>query len=363
MKNIVVLFGGNSVEHDISILTGLHAARHVLDDTHVTLVYLTRDGQMLTSGSMGILSKIDNHINGKVKKAPRCFFANGCLYAKKVRKVSAVLNCCHGGAGEDGRLAGMLEMLNVPVTSCSYTAAANLQSKTKTREVLCAAGFDQPTVYKEQSDIKYPVIVKPDTLGSSIGITVAHNEHELNMALNLAFSLDKNVIAEQFLENAAEINCSAFRYGDKIWVSKCEKMSSKNEFLDFDTKYLDNTSGFATPKAQGSRAKREVLQKRSSEEEQIEHADEIRQLTRKAYELFGCRGVVRADFLIADGKIYLNEINTVPGFLSYHLWLKTGLPYGTLINMLTEQAQIDAQSSTKTAFESEILQKNRNLVD
>ena len=356
MKNIVVLFGGQSVEHDISVLTGLHAARHVLDDHYVVLVYLTRDGRMVTSGSLGRLSKIDNYINGTVKKAPQCFFANGCLYrvrsifgVKKVVRVSAVLNCCHGGAGEDGRLAGMLEMLGVPVTSCGYSQAAVLQSKTQTREKLKDAGFDQPTVYKEQKNIKYPVIVKPDTLGSSIGISVVHNETELKDAVDLALTLDNKVIVEQFFENVVEVNCSAFRFGDKIWVSKCEKMANKKEFLDFDTKYLDNTSGFS--------------KKRGGEEEQIEHADEIRELTRKAYDLFGCRGVVRADFLVFDGKVYLNEINTVPGFLSYHLWQKSGLPYGTVINMLVEQAQINSQNGKKTAFDSEILQKNRNLVD
>ena len=369
MKNIVVLFGSPGVEHDISILTGLHAARHVLDDTCVTLVYLTRDGRLVTSGNMGVLSKIDNHINGKVNKAPSCFFANGCLYricgiigAKKVCRVDAVLNCCHGGPGENGCLAGMLEMLNVPVTSCGCEAAAMLQSKTKTREVLTREGFEQPGVktpslYFAPNIVSrplyergnFPLIVKPDTLGSSIGITVVHDDEQLESALELAFSLDKKVIVEQFLDNAVEINCSAFRFGDKIWVSKCEKMSGKKEFLDFDTKYLDNTSGFS--------------KKRGDEEEPIEREEEIQQLTRKAYELFQCRGVVRADFLIADNKIYLNEINTVPGFLSYHLWLKSGLPYGTLINMLVDQAQVDAQNGLKTAFESEILHKNRILVD
>ena len=101
----------------------------------------------------------------------------------------------------------------------------------------------------------------------------------------------------------------------------------------------------------------------SAPEKHAPHENEVKNLTKTAYDLFNARGVVRADFLIANDKVYLNEINTVPGFLSYHLWMKTGLPYGTLIDMLVEQAKKDAQKTEITEFPSEILKKNKKLVD
>ena len=371
MKVIAIVFGGNSVEHDISILTGLHAARHVPHGMRAILVYLTRDGRFLTSGRRGVLSKIDNYIAG-VSRASECFFSGGRIYKKcgirRSRKIDAVLNCCHGGPGEDGRLAGMLEILGVPVTSCDSRAAATLQSKSRTREVLTSNGFAQPPYMNVGGGerIKFPsfmegwradrrdgVVVKPDTLGSSIGITVVRDEGQFESALELAFSLDDSAIAEKYLESADEINCSAFRYGNTLMVSACEVIRRDGEVFDYDSKYLDAASGFvhAAPKKSGR------------DENSHPKEQEIRELTKKAYQLFDCKGVVRVDFLVVGDAVYLNEINTVPGFLSYHLWQKAGLPYATLIEMLVRQAQKDAETGKKTVFQSEILQKNRNLVD
>jgi D-alanine-D-alanine ligase len=357
-----IIFGGPSVEHDVSILTALHAMRH-MKNPH--LVYLTPQGQMVTSCAGGVLGNIDNYAQKPPKGARKCFFANGALYkfgrlgVRRVTRVDAVLNCCHGGPGEDGRLAAMFDVIGIPITSCPPVAALNLQSKTRTREILTAAGFAQPKFQRETGkevcrSLPFPLIVKPDTLGSSIGITIAHNEAELDAALDLAFSLDTAAVVEQFLPDSVEINIAVFSHNGKIITSGIEIIKHDGEVFDFDKKYLGSAGGFIT-QSRGKKARR-------APEPACEYEKEIRDLAIRAYEIFGCRGVVRADFLVSGGVVYLNEINTVPGFLAYHLFIKNGLPYETFIQMLLYEAQNTPKTPKNTNFSSEILQKNRNLV-
>jgi len=371
--DIVIIFGGTSVEHDVSILTALHARKHVMASHSIRMVYLTRTGQMVTSQS---LCNIDNFINGDASRANPCFFVGKSLFqktrlgVKKVCNVDVVLNCCHGGVGEDGRLCGMFDVLGIPVTSCDYRVAADLQSKTRTREILSAAGFDQPKFKSsskscfagvnystlEECDLRggiaFPVIVKPDTLGSSIGITVARNQEEFEKAVELAFTLDDRIIVEEFLKDAVEINCAAFRFGDKVLLSGCWEMDKGDGLLDFDKKYICEEGGFMKKGAKGG----------GKMNEKHEREEDVKNLMKQAYELFGASGVVRGDFLIVGGKIYLNEINTIPGNFSFHMWQKVGLPYATLIEMMLDQAVKQGRKDPKMAFHSEILQKNRFLV-
>jgi len=352
MKNIAVIFGGRTVEHDISILTGLHAAAHV-ENANVHYVYLDRQNKMSTGRG---LADIDFYTSGG-KGAKNCHFAGGCLCRRfKKTKIDAILNCCHSGVGENGELAAYFKVVGIPVTSCGYISAANMQSKTRTREILTAAGFSQPkyVTVRKGEDITagfpdFPVIVKPDTLGSSIGVSIARTEEELANALELAFEMDNRAIVEEFFEGIKEVNCAAMRAMGEIKVSACEEVCGKHEFLDYESKYLDSSSGFIK-KGKGT----------------VESRDdsEIKGLTRRAYELFGASGIVRADFMLHGGKTYLNEINTIPGFQAYHLWARTGMPYGLAIDLVVKQAIADADSarSLKTVFRSDILSKNRGLV-
>ena len=362
MKNIAVCFGGRSVEHDISILTGLHAGNHI-ENARVHYVYLNRENKMFTGDR---LADIDHYLSSS-KPARRCWFADGCLCwgMRRRVKIDAVLNCCHSGVGENGELAAFLRVVGVPVTSCDYVAAANMQSKSRTREILTAAGFEQPryrTYEKSPFETKgwqalpdgvfaldFPVIVKPDTLGSSIGISIARNEAELLAALELVFQMDTRAIVEEFFEGVTEINCAAMRVMNETKISACEEVDRKREFLDYEGKYLDPSSGFI---------------KKGKEAEEKKDYSKIKELTARAYELFSASGVVRADFLIHGERVILNEINTVPGFLSYHLWQRAGMPFALVIDLLIKQAIADYEDkkSLKTVFRSDILTKNRGLV-
>jgi len=338
---IVLVFGGRSVEHDVSILTGLHAARHVLEGTRVYLVYMDRDNRFWLAKNLDRLSH------------------RRWCWARMRDKVDVVLNCCHGGVGEAGELAALLKVYGIPFTSSEPESASKMMSKSTTRSVI--DGSSLPTIsWKSMRDIPQdivgisdilPQIVKPDLLGSSIGVSVIRDVAQFEPAVQLAMSFGRMVVVERFLEGAVEVNCAAFRCGSEVLTSECEEVSSMSDkLLTFNDKYLGPAPQF---KGKSGKVNTHPL------------SDKIKELTRKAYELFGASGIVRCDFLIHEGEIYLNEINSVPGFLSYHLFLRAGIPYGMLIDMVCRQAISDfrAKQDFVTEFSSSILEINRSLVD
>ncbi len=344
MLKIGVIYGGNSTEHDISILTGLHLAKHVTENYDLTLIYLTHDNRAVVGSR-----KIDDYISGKAAKAKP--FRNW-------QKLACVINCCHGGMGEDGTLAALLKFYQIPITSCDAASAWLQQSKIATRQILTAAGYTQPRFQIVTSeDIKQiklplPLVVKPDLQGSSIGITIAHTEPELKTAIKTALSLDTRVIVEELITEMREVNVAVMRENGRVITSALEVVGNE-KFFSFQEKYFNTASGFI--KKSGHTSDDEFLNK-------IE--PQIKKLAEQVYLLLNSRGVVRIDFMVQGEKIILNEINTVPGFMAYHLWLKAKIPYGVVIDNLVQEAIARNQREKQliTRFDSEILTKNRELV-
>ncbi len=344
MLKIGVIYGGKSTEHDVSILTGLHLAKHITEAYQVVLIYLTRDNRAVVGSR-----KIDDYISGKAGKAKlfRHWYQLAC-----------VINCCHGGMGEDGTLAAALQFQGVPVTSCDAVSGWLQQSKIATRQILTAAGFLQPrfqvVTSADISQIKLPLplVVKPDLQGSSIGITVVHTPDELSAAVSMALGLGERVIVEELIAEMREVNVAVMRERGNIITSALEVVGSE-KFFSFDEKYFNTDSGFV--KKSGQTPDDAFLAK-------VE--PQIKKLAEQAYQLFGSSGVVRVDFMVQGEKIILNEINTVPGFMAYHLWLKAQIPYGVVIENLIQDALKRQQQKQHyiTHFDSDILAKNRQLV-
>ena len=344
MLKIGIIYGGSSTEHDVSILTGLHLAKHVTDDYCVTLIYLTRDNRAVVGSR-----KVDDYISGKAAKT-RAF--------RGWKKLDCVVNCCHGGMGEDGTLAAALQLKGIPVTSCDAVAGWLQQSKIATRQILTAAGFVQPrfqvltTTDITQITLPLPLVVKPDLQGSSIGIAVARTQGELQAALDTALHLGTRVIVEELLADMREVNVAVMREKGKIITSALEVVGGE-KFFSFDEKYFNTDSGFV--KKSGHNPDDDFLNRIESQ---------IKTLAEKAYQLFGSSGVVRVDFMVQGEKVILNEINTVPGFMAYHLWMKAGIPYGVVIDNLIQDAMTRHQQKQQfiTRFDSDVLVKNRQLV-
>lgn len=344
MQNIVVIYGGKSPEHDVSILTGLHLAKHVTEDYQVTLVYLTKENKFVYGSK-----NIDDYISGKAAKRKEF---------KAWTKVACVVNCCHGGVGESGELAALMKIYGVPLTSCDMISAWRQQSKIETRQILTAAGFLQPrfqvvkSLDMDKIKLPLPLVVKPEMLGSSIGIAVAQTKEELFEAVKNALRLGERVIVEEYIADMKEVNVAVMRHQGQIITSGLELVASQ-KFFSFEEKYFNAESGFI--KKGGTTPDDLFLQK-------IER--KVKDLAVIAYQLFGATGVVRSDFMIKGDKIILNENNTVPGFMAYHLWLKNNIPYGVVIDDLIKDALARQQAETQfiTHFASDILTKNRQLV-
>lgn len=332
MRKVAVFFGGKSCENEISVLTGIFIL-NLLDREKFSPfpVYIHTDGGFYTSPRMTNLNLFKEK---KISQFERIFFDGGKVYAlnekkgkiKKLAKIDVAINCCHGGLGEGGGVSALAEWNGIPFASPDLLSSSVFMDKSVTK--LVARALNIPTVdyirvnetdYQRRgafllksikSRLKYPVIVKPAHLGSSIGITLAKDEEELKEALSTAFTLDNRAIIEKYLQNKQDVNCAAYTLDGKIFISEPELAFGEGVY-SFEEKYIKRTADQGaplSPKAGGRYAVNGELR------------EKIRSYTRTLYKRMGLQGAVRMDFLISDGKAYLCEVNTVPGSLAYYLF-------------------------------------------
>lgn len=334
---VAVFFGGRSCEHDISIITGLQAMSACA--TPCVGVYIKPDGTWECGDSFDSVNAVKN---GKFKsRTVHIRAGEPYLYAKNKRvcKVDCALLCMHGILGEDGALQGLLEMSGIPYTGSGVAASAIGMNKLLSKHVFERAGITvvpylpiYRTEYERDAyvavkpildDLGFPVIVKPCNLGSSIGISIANNLSELYGSLRVAFEWDDTVIVEKALTDFTEVNCAVLGdgYGDHI-VSNTEQPVGWKSFLTFSDKYSGDV------KSSKHKIPAEIGDEQNAK---------VKELTVKAFDAIGCAGVARVDFLIHDGTIYVNEINTIPGSLANPLF-KDDMDFSKLIGKLVDYA-------------------------
>jgi D-alanine-D-alanine ligase len=306
---MIVLFGANSFEHEISIVSAI-ALKKVLK---VELVYVfcdyDRDFYLIPTNK--ITSK--RFSNGEYKKDKKLDLKNGGFYQKTMigeKKIDfdVVLNVIHGQDGEDGKIASLLDFFGIsyigPRNEASTISYNKLFTKLYAKEFGVKSLPYQIIKKDEERDMKldFPVILKPLRLGSSIGISIVHNKDELSYAFDTAFEYDDTVLIEPFIAEIKEYNLAGYK-SDKYHFSIIEE-PQKEEFLDFDKKYLDF-----------SRTKR--VNEANLNQEMIRNMQEA---FKKLYEpLFG-GALVRCDFFVIDNEVFINEINPVPGSMANYLF-------------------------------------------
>ena len=351
MWKVAVFFGGKSCENEISILTGVFVMNLLDKEKYSVLpVYIHTDGGTYTSPKM---FHLDTFKEKRYASFERIFFDGGSVYAlngakrkvKRLAKVDVALNCCHGGLGEGGGVSALMEWNNVPLASPDLTASGVFMDKYTTKLIMRA--LNVPTVdyvrvnekdYEKrgafllksiESRLKYPVVIKPSHLGSSIGISIAKDEGEAKAAIESAFALDNRVIIEKYLENKQDVNCAAYSLNGEIFVSEAE-LAFGDGIYSFEEKYVkrkrDGESGVNYEKGHSRCALSGELR------------EKIRSYTRSVYKRMDLRGVARMDFLVSDGKIYLCEVNTVPGSLAYYLFCERILDAKNFFSDLLEDA-------------------------
>ena len=346
--NVAVIFGGESCEHDISIITGVQLINNMNNYLYnVIPIYINKDGMWCTGDG---LKDIDNFPNNLGKLNMCTFIPNSdCLYVKtkfgklkKYIKIDACILCLHGLRGEDGVVAGIMESSKIPYTSSSICASSVCMDKVVFKYFAKGLGInvvdgieitESDYYYRKEYidnsvvELGYPLIVKPSRQGSSIGISVCENDNELENALNLAFKYDKSVLVEKFMEIKKEVNVAMFDNKGEYVLSNTEEPLTSDKFLNFDNKYRQNSGGFET-------IKRVVPAGISDEQHKL-----IVEMASKVYSKLKMFGVVRFDFLITqDDKVYLNEVNTIPGSMANYLFDKQKYPYSKLIELWLSNA-------------------------
>ncbi|MFY0684192.1 MAG: D-alanine--D-alanine ligase [Balneola sp.] len=355
-KNLIVAFGGVSPEHEVSVLSAIQAISSMEQSSYnLVPLYITKSGKWLSGDA---LLNLENYkdLNALEKQAFNCAFvkdeigrthlkqqdATGMFSKPKSFPVYAVLCAFHGSGGENGSFQGICDFYNIPYTGSDVLASSLGMDKVKAKQ-LCVANdipvtdsldfyesnweTDQDTILKEAEMIGYPLIVKPCSLGSSIGVAKADSKEELIDAVEIAFRYDAHVLVEEAIHPLMEINCSVLGTPENCRASVCEKPLGTSETLSFQDKYQ---SGEGADKGMAS-ADRVIPADISSE-----LTEEIRELAIRTFKTFGTSGVARLDFLLnADtDKVYFNEINTIPGSFSFYLWEKSDLSFTELIEEL-----------------------------
>lgn len=357
--NIGVFFGGCSTEHEISVISASQAMsaidRSVYD---VTPVYITKQGHWYTGDALFDVSNYRD-IPSLLEKCTEVYMEpvrdDYNLYTRKKKlfgsnvytTLDVAIPVLHGAYGEDGTFEGILDAIAIPYAGCNVLASANGMDKITMKMILQAC--DVPVVdyvwftdkqwfaqkdaliAKIEKELGYPVIVKPANLGSSVGIGRAKDRTQLIDRINDAERYSTRIIVEHMIENLHEVNCSVLGDCDDYKTSVCEEPIKSGEILSYEDKYMGGTKG-----AKGMQAS----QKRIPADLPVEVSDRIRFLAGETFRVLSCHGVSRVDVIIdADnGNIYVNEINTIPGSLSFYLWEATGLPFDKLMDTLVKLA-------------------------
>jgi len=372
-----VIFGSRSVEHEVSIVTALQVIQ-ALDRSRYEPVpiYITKDGRWLVGEQLARLESYRDLqlVSGgnpafiKPEPGERALIVEGAGWLRRRAKVEidVAFPCIHGTFGEDGTLQGLLELADVPYVGAGVVGSATGMDKIIMKAAFQAAGMpivryvwfrrsrwerSPDTVLDEvESQLRYPLFVKPANLGSSIGISKATSRETLREALEVAAAYDRRLLVEEGVENAIEINCSVLGNDDPI-PSVCEQPVAWQEFLSYEDKYLRGD------KAQGMKGAARRIPAPISPE----LTRRIQELAVAAFQAVDCAGIARVDCLVNEGtqEVFVNEINTIPGSMAFYLWEPSGVSFAELTDRLIQLAleRHAEKERTHYSYDSAILRK------
>lgn len=363
---VAVLFGGRSVEHEVSIITGLQAYA-ALDRSKYDPIplYISKDGRFYTGEHMGDIESYrdmktclekatrvlpvpgENGTADLLRQPPKKFGSN------LVASFDVALPAVHGTNVEDGVLSGFLETLNVPYAGCDVLSSALGMDKYQMKAALRQAGipvleavtftgreyalYPEAVVERVEKLCAYPVIVKPVNLGSSVGISRAADRPALEQAVDTALGYAGRVLVERAVPHLREINCAVLGDYETAEASVCEEPVGSDEILSYQDKYL--SSGSKKTDA-GQKSGMSSLKRRLPADISDELTERVRELSVRTFRALNCLGVARIDFLndTESGELWVNEINTIPGSLAFYLWEAAGVPFPRMLDRMLDAA-------------------------
>ncbi|RVU55115.1 D-alanine--D-alanine ligase family protein [Anaerosphaera multitolerans] len=379
MENIAVVFGGRSVEHEVSVITGMQIMENMDKSKYNPIpLYITKEGKFLSGD---VLKDFTTFKENDFSKAVEVFFKGynedfnlytvsskkGGLFGKDSRdvevfaKVDVVFPALHGTYGEDGCFQGLLELMSVPYVGCGVTPAGVGMDKVIMKKVFQSEDIpmteyfyfyrdewkEQEKIIEKAEKIGYSLFVKPANLGSSVGISKAKNKEEFIEAVEVAIRYDRKILVEKAVENPREINIAVMGYENDLVVSACEEPVGWKDLLKYEDKYVAGPKG-----SKGMKGQKKNLPANISDTVR----EEIEKYAKLAFRAIDAMGDARIDFLLEGDTVYVNEINTLPGSLAFYLWEESGISFKELITRLIELSKVryEQKAENITSYDSNL---------
>ena len=364
--NLGVIFGGKSVEHEISIISAVEVMANIDTNKYKVIpIYIDKNNDWYTGEHLkSILHYRDIDLVKRyakkvslVKRGKSYILESQGFLKRNLFVIDMVLPIGHGAFVEDGSLQGYLNMLGVPFVGSNVLASAVGQDKVIQKDLFKQNGIpvcnyvwfydyefekNKKDVLEKIKTLSYPLYIKPASLGSSIGISVAKDEKELIKGIKEAIKFDRKIIIEEKVNNVKETNISVLGNYEKQSVSEIEEINTNDEFYSFKEKYVE---GYSKTKGKDKKEKSKPLISK-------EMIEDMKSYAIKTFKTVNASGVARVDFLIDDKnkKLYVNEINTIPGDLSSYLWMAKKMSQMELINNLIDLAVAEHTKKSETIY-------------
>lgn len=368
--NIGVIFGGKSVEHEISVITALQAMDNIDEDKYEIIpIYITKDLVWYTGG---MLRHIDSYKDFRlieryatkinlINKNRRFILQSIKGLKREISEIHLAFPIVHGKGVEDGTMQGYLSTLGIPCAGSDVYASAVGQDKIFTKQLLEHNNIpvtkyvwfydtdyhkDEEALFKKINKLDYPLIIKPARLGSSIGIEIIKRKEELESAIERVLKYDERFLIEEYIEEKREYNCAVIGTYDKIQTSAIEEIINEEGICTYQDKYtLETDDNPKIKKIYPAKVTKEL-------EESIEN------YSKEIFRLLCAKGVLRVDFLYDSKKkkIYVDEVNVIPSYFSHHLWPEKNIDYRSLMDVMINQAIESAKKEKQEVLDNKILE-------
>ncbi len=385
-----VIFGGESAEHEVSIISAIQAINKMNEEKYdIIPIYITKDRQWYTGAmlkdidsyqDLSLIKKYATNVVLVEKNNRFILQKKKGLFKREVAEIDIAFPIVHGTNVEDGVLQGYLQTIGIPFVGPNTYAGVVGQDKVFMKAIFEKEDLplskyvwfydseyktDKDEVLKKISKLKYPLIVKPATTGSSIGISYAEDEAKLCEAIDDAINYDTKILVEEVVENLKEVNISVLGNYEHQKLSVIEEVNGHNKFLTYEDKYIGGGKTKAkfgvesVPSCKGSKGMLSASRKIPADlSDKLK--EEVETVAKKAFKALGSSGCCRIDFLIDSkkNKVYVNEINSIPGSLAFYLWEPLGKDYTELLDdMINIGIKDYKKRSSKTyTFNTNILQ-------
>lgn len=377
--NIGVIFGGKSVEHEISIITAIQAMDNIDKEKYEIIpIYISKDLQWYTGGCLrfidtfkdfDLLKRYTAKVN-LVNKDGRFILQRTKGFKNEYCELHLAFPIVHGANVEDGSIQGYLNLIGIPYVGSNTYSAAVGQDKVFTHQLLQAINIPvtkyvwfgerfyrnkKEELFKQIDELNYPLIIKPATLGSSIGIEVIERKEELDSTIERVFKYDNKLIIEEEIEDVTEYNCSVLLTPKGNITSDIEEIKCNKAIREYRDKYIDDNDNDALIKR--------IYPAKISEKLKTE----IETISLTAFKMLNMKATARIDFLYdnKNKKLYVNEINTIPSCFTHHLWESRNISYRELLNIMIEDAikSVTKKEGMTLTLDSEILKElnNKNI--